>query len=280
MRETDVVIGGSQADLAGKAQEPDDAKAINRLFGHDAACVRVHKGHPPMTGTCPCGALFRRRKVREMLSAREQRVREELRRPQCPSEEIEEIGKNIRALVRDAVAAERERSRLAYEKLNHGWTAEQAAQINSEEQEQCEEDLRAEIGRLHSLLERANALLPPDDPVNQEIEREFETCTETIDNLCAEVQRANTIIDSLQAQAREAMDVLAPSMPAAGLVDACRQAGRANEALRKDAREMARAIGKALAESRNGTSPTMAGRMVEQLSGLDADLTEYVDGGE
>jgi len=51
-------------------------------------------------------------------------------------------------------------------------------------------------------------------------------------------------------------------------------------AARKDARGMAKAIGKALDESRNGTWANAVERMVAQLSDLDVDLTEYVDGGE
>jgi hypothetical protein len=49
--------------------------------------------------------------------------------------------------------------------------------------------------------------------------------------------------------------------------------------LRRDAREMARAIGNALDVYRNGSYDGIAYRIVQQLEGLDC-LTDYVDGGE
>jgi hypothetical protein len=51
-------------------------------------------------------------------------------------------------------------------------------------------------------------------------------------------------------------------------------------AARKDAREMAKAIGKALDESGIGTWANAVERMVAQLMDLDVDLTKYDDGGE
>jgi len=50
--------------------------------------------------------------------------------------------------------------------------------------------------------------------------------------------------------------------------------------LRKDAREMARAIGRACDEMRNGNPSTTTARGLDALEEIDADLTNYVDGGE
>lgn len=134
----------------------------------------------------------------------------------------------------------------------------------AEELFKTERDMeRSEVGRLHSLLERANALLPPDDPVNQEIEREFETCAKTINACTKTIEGLRAEVNDYAVQ-RNVNERLRADLAAA----------------RRDAREMAKAIGKALDESRNGTWANAVERMVEQLSGLDADLTEYVDGGE
>jgi hypothetical protein len=204
-------------------------------------------------------------------------------------------------------------------------------------------ELRSEVGRLHLLLQRANALLPPDDPVNQEIEREFETCTKTIDGLRAELaqweikwghtldRESETMARLAQAEqerdeirqhyslaraaeelfkterdmvhaelaeeesSRDRMSSLLHQTANAlkgvpvdplrmnGWSDLPEVAGKLRDdlaAARKDAREMAKAIGKALDESGIGTWANAVERMVAQLMDLDVDLTKYDDGGE
>jgi hypothetical protein len=372
MSEQETDIGGSQADLAGNARDEID----------DLSQEHAEEGH----------AINLADDIRALVSAREQRVREEsldvykrIAREQVAQEDAHG------ALVRDAVAAERVRAtcslcqctiergmceschqnlledavsakdeRIAeLEQCNvalghekelaladayrenerlraslseaQGVIATLSANVNADRSEiltlradvndyavqrNVNVELRSEVGRLHSLLERANALLPPDDPVNVEIEKEFEGCTETIEKLRATNealrremelglaqaghtneelrseldeeassrdrmssllhQTANALkgvpndplrmhwwsdlpdfAEKLKAENAELKRALDEGETFEGLLMQCQTLRIELATARRDAREMARAIGRALDESQNGSFSTI-----------------------
>lgn len=87
------------------------------------------------------------------------------------------------------------------ERITHLGKRVSSLSVAVERSHDANDTLKAEVGRLHALLERADALLPPENPVQQEVSAVLQSCSDVTEGLRAEV-------DALEVERRRQVGVI------------------------------------------------------------------------
>jgi hypothetical protein len=279
--ETDVSVGGIQADLAEPTQ-PDEI--------HDCADVVLALGADVAKG--------KRRMIGALIFEREQLAREE----ELKSHVRFMTGKDDRIACLEQRIAFLAESIERYREVRLERDALRAEVNDYAVQRNENEVLKTENERLSALcdVEHANGLARERDQargMNAEVvmahARAVNDADQIIKDLRAELAEEASSRDRMSSLLHQTANALkgVPDDPLRmhGWVDLPEVAQKLKAEVsklkddlaiaRKDAREMARAIGYALNTYRNGSHSGMADRMAAHMDGLDC-VKDYVDGGE